>query len=81
MLTGCQKFLSLLTRSYKHGFIKISKLYRSFSDLNDQNMNAQEAKLCIYCTDFLIRQEIVFWRPSWMPFLILKPGNNDFCQI
>ena len=35
-----------------HGFIKISKLYMSFSGLTDQNMNAQEAKICIFCKDF-----------------------------
>ena len=81
MLTGCQKLDSLLTMSYVHEFIKKTKLNRSFSGQTDQNMNAQEAQICIYCTDFWIPQEIVFWRPSWMSFCILKLGNNNFCQI
>ena len=81
MLAGCQKLDSLLTLSYMHEFIKKTKLNMSFSGLNDQNMYAQEAQICIYCTDICIRQEILFWRPSWMLFLILKPWNYNLCQV
>ena len=49
----------------------------SFSGLIDQNMYAQEAQICIYCEKTCIHQEILFWRPSWMSILILKPRNNN----
>ena len=64
-----------------HGFIKKTKLIMSFSGLIGQNMYAQEAQIRIYCTDISIRQEILFWLSSWMSILILKPGNNNLCQI
>ena len=76
MLTGCQKLDSLLTMSYMHVFIKKIKFNMSFSGLIYQNMYALEAQICIYCADICIRQEILFWRPSWMSVLILKPRNN-----
>ena len=52
MLTGCQKFDSLLTRFYMHEFIKTTKLNRPFSGLTDQNMYAEEALMCICCKTF-----------------------------
>ena len=64
-----------------HGFIKKTKLNMSFSGLIDHNMYAYEAQICISCADICIRQEILFWRPSWMSILILKPGNNNLFQI
>ena len=81
MLTRCQKLDSLLTMSYMHEFIKKTKLNMSFLGLNDQNMYALEAQICIYCAKICIRQDILFWPPSWMSILILKPRNNNLCYI
>ena len=64
-----------------HGFIKKTELNMPFSGPIHQNIYALEAQICTYCSDICIRQEILFWRPSWMSVLILKPENNNLGQI